>query len=116
NCQFAMVTINCYYDKFNDRYKIFYHNAVFNLSYINSNQGSPDACYTIHNSNREMDAKMRIAAAELNLKPHVVRSRTPPHRFTELCTAADVEGHYVDGSFYLLDLSRVFPCEAPDPR
>jgi hypothetical protein len=87
----------------------------------------------------------REAAQKLNIKEHMVYASHsfPPQT---LATAADVEGHHIvllhallrlalkalsyvpvcvlrdtidlakNGQFYLVDLSRVFPPEAPDSR
>lgn len=77
--------------------------------------GSPNAGHTVVNTNPVLDAKMREAAQKLNIKEHMVYphplSGIPPQR---LATAADVEGHHINGQFYLVDLSRVFPPEAPN--
>ena len=62
-------------------------------------------------SNTRFNKLMAKAAAELNIRRHVVGQKGDTK---ELHSAADVEGHMgKDKLFYLLDLSRTFPPESP---
>lgn len=54
--------------------------------------GSCNGGLSIHNSNPEVAAKLRVCAERLNLLPHEVRSRDRSH-CRVLYTAADVEAH-----------------------
>ena len=71
-----------------------------------------DAGATVLKLNEKFNEAMKDAAAELNLRRHVVGRN--PDRTTDLHAAVDVEGHIgMDNRFYLLDLSRTFPPESP---
>lgn len=69
--------------------------------------GSSDGANTIHNSDPEFSSKMQLSAKLLNLKAHKVGLTKKSSK--ELYSAGDLEGHHVDGKFYLLDFSRSFP-------
>jgi hypothetical protein len=71
--------------------------------------GSEDAGKTVLKENETLNAAVEQAAKRLRLRRHVVG----PER-VELDSAVDVEGHLgMDGRFYLLDMARAFPPEAP---
>lgn len=70
-----------------------------------------DAGATVLNTSDRFNSAMEKAAAELNIRKHVVGRRG---RLKELHSAVDVEGHIgLDNKLYLLDLSRTFPPESP---
>lgn len=71
--------------------------------------GSADAGKTVHKDDPVMNEAMLQAATALNLLPHIVG-----HERVELASAVDIEGHLgMDGRYYLLDMARAFPPEAP---
>mmetsp|Transcript_9515 Transcript_9515/g.17842 ORF Transcript_9515/g.17842 Transcript_9515/m.17842 type:complete len:990 (+) Transcript_9515:148-3117(+) len=73
--------------------------------------GSADAGATVLKTSDRFNAAMEKAAAELNIRKHVVGRRG---QVKELHSAVDVEGHIgLDNRLYLLDLSRTFPPESP---
>eukprot|EP01087_Luapelamoeba_hula_P015323 TRINITY_DN4566_c0_g1_i12.p1 TRINITY_DN4566_c0_g1~~TRINITY_DN4566_c0_g1_i12.p1 ORF type:complete len:1301 (-),score=219.59 TRINITY_DN4566_c0_g1_i12:10-3912(-) len=78
--------------------------------------GSADGGKTIHEKYQEMNALMKKAARELNIKPHwvVSKDQSAPHRCL-LAAPGDIEGHRsrTDRRFYVLDTARVFPPQAP---
>ena len=72
--------------------------------------GSSDAGNTVISSSAQLQEKLKLASKMLNLAQR-------KYKGVELYTAADVEGHLVKGKYYyLLDLARVFPPEAPLPK
>jgi hypothetical protein len=77
--------------------------------------GTRDGGFTILNNNPKVAEKMRQAANNLNLKPHLCGLKnTKP---VKLYSAADVEAHLgIDGRLYLLDFSRTLPPVHPDPK
>eukprot|EP01087_Luapelamoeba_hula_P009869 TRINITY_DN2581_c1_g2_i1.p1 TRINITY_DN2581_c1_g2~~TRINITY_DN2581_c1_g2_i1.p1 ORF type:complete len:1535 (+),score=206.50 TRINITY_DN2581_c1_g2_i1:470-4606(+) len=99
-----------------------YRLSACSLLPINNNTlvyGSADSGRTVHASDEAMNALMKKAARELNLKPHwVVEKRkipanTEPHR-EFLAAPGDIEGHLgMDGRYYVLDTARVFPPQVP---
>ena len=69
--------------------------------------GSADAGRSILLEDPDLNALMREASLQLNLKPHMVGPRGCE---VELVSAADLEGHVgYDGRFYMLDFSRTMP-------
>jgi hypothetical protein len=69
--------------------------------------GSCDAGKTVLNEDLMVDEVIREIAEELHLAKHLVSE-------TEICLAGDVEVHKgTDNNYYLLDLARCFPPEAP---
>lgn len=72
--------------------------------------GSKDAAMTVLNTNPALAARVEEASAKLNLKKHEAgRQRVV------MASAVDVEGHVgIDGRYYMLDFSRVFPPVRPD--
>ena len=74
--------------------------------------GSNNSGVTIHKVNPQLNAIMKEAAQQLNIKEHqcgVVKASS-----NSLCAPADLEGHLgADGRFYLLDFSRTMPPERP---
>ena len=92
--------------------------------------GSADGGSTIVNQSPEMDRMMRLVGQTLNLKEHVVAasravqlrptpslsSSSESQTWTTLHGPADMEGHLGrDGRFYVVDMARLFPPEAPTP-
>ncbi|KNC55344.1 uncharacterized protein AMSG_12404 [Thecamonas trahens ATCC 50062] len=82
--------------------------------------GSADGGATLVKSNHDMDAMMQLAGSALNLKGHVVsgsRSVAAGSRRSDAFVfhgPADMEGHLGhDGRFYVVDMARLFPPEAP---
>eukprot|EP01103_Thecamoeba_quadrilineata_P014362 TRINITY_DN4268_c0_g1_i1.p1 TRINITY_DN4268_c0_g1~~TRINITY_DN4268_c0_g1_i1.p1 ORF type:complete len:1004 (+),score=207.99 TRINITY_DN4268_c0_g1_i1:8-3019(+) len=75
--------------------------------------GTSDGGTTVHNENRHLDFLMHITAKRLNIKPHRVGNLESNKM---LYSAADLEGHYSNNAFYLVDFSRVFPPAKPDPN
>lgn len=95
-------------------YKGFHMIAMSVLPINNSTlvYGSPDAGRTIYD-HAEFSAKLKQVADELGLKLHKV-GKEPSVKL--LYTPVDMEGHMgTDGRMYLLDFSRLFPPERPDP-
>ena len=73
--------------------------------------GSSDAGRTVHKKIPELNEKMLSASEFLNLKPHVVG------KSEILASVGDLEGHLGrDGRYYILDFSRAFPPECPNPK
>jgi len=74
--------------------------------------GSPDAARTIYD-HPEFSAKLKQVGDELGLKIHKV-GKEPNIKLMH--TPVDMEGHLgTDGRMYLLDFSRLFPPQRPDP-
>eukprot|EP01111_Echinosteliopsis_oligospora_P013829 TRINITY_DN5061_c0_g1_i1.p1 TRINITY_DN5061_c0_g1~~TRINITY_DN5061_c0_g1_i1.p1 ORF type:complete len:804 (-),score=206.00 TRINITY_DN5061_c0_g1_i1:162-2573(-) len=74
--------------------------------------GSSDAGETIHDDT-QVNQKLTAVASELGLKRHKVGKGA---NSKYICTPLDLEGHRgTDGRIYLLDFSRVFPPEQPQP-
>jgi hypothetical protein len=74
--------------------------------------GSNDGGMTIHTSDAELNLKIQELAHRLNLKRHMVFSRTQKIN-KEIYGPFDLEGHRsLDGRFYVIDLSRLYPPEA----
>ena len=75
--------------------------------------GSADGGNTVYAHNEKMNDIIRNCNNILNLKGHVAGVGPQPKFIYGPC---DQEGHVgTDGHFYVLDLSRVFPPETPDP-
>jgi hypothetical protein len=69
--------------------------------------GSPDGGATMYASEPRLNASMRCLAQQLNLAEHQVGD-------VRIAGPGDVEGHVGrDGRFYLIDLARIFPPQAP---
>ena len=76
--------------------------------------GSNDAGLTVHRDNADFNEMIDNASKRLNLRPHLCGTGKNP---VLMASAIDLEGHKgKDGRFYLLDFSRVFPCEKPSPK
>jgi hypothetical protein len=74
--------------------------------------GSNDGGSTVHASSEIFNSMMIDSAKILHLSEHPVASRKEK-KTIRLHSAGDVEGRIgKDSRFYLLDLSRTFPCEA----
>ncbi|KAG5189616.1 CLU domain-containing protein, partial [Tribonema minus] len=70
--------------------------------------GSCDAGATVVDGDGALRHKLRLVAAQLNLKAHRGRGGA------ELQLGCDVEGHRgTDGNLYVIDAARVFPPESP---
>ena len=69
--------------------------------------GSADAGKHIYNTSATFSKYMSRAAQMLNLKEHKV-GKDVENQVT-LSSAGDIEGHYENGCYYLLDFSRTFP-------
>jgi hypothetical protein len=66
--------------------------------------GTSDAGHTVHNSNEEMNTRMKKLGVKLHLKPHLCGRGSVKQ---ELFTAADIEGHLgKDQRLYCVDLAR----------
>jgi len=76
--------------------------------------GSSDGGFRVHDSDTEAAQKMMICAKKLNLKKHFAGAikDTAAH----LYSAVDIEVHYADNKYYVLDFSRTFPPERPRDR
>lgn len=73
--------------------------------------GSKDAGKHVLMKHAPFNKCMEEVAKVLNLAPHMVG---PSHELVRLHAAVDIEGHVgMDNRFYLLDLARSFPPEAP---
>eukprot|EP01133_Synstelium_polycarpum_P013661 gene13661-16088_t len=69
--------------------------------------GSADAGKTVHASLPDVNERMRLAAAKLNVKGHLCGAGDKQQL---LYGPTDIEGHMgTDGLFYVLDFARVFP-------
>lgn len=76
--------------------------------------GTPDGGKTIYDENPKFNAKMKLAAQKLRLKPHYV-GLSPNDKGVLMYSCADLEGHEgEDGRYYCLDFARCFPPIVPD--
>jgi Clustered mitochondria/Translation initiation factor eIF3 subunit 135 len=92
-------------------YKGFRMTAAAYLPLMRLIYGSKNAGVTVVNRCQAFHDSMGAMASTLNLREHIVGSRG---RGVPLYSAADIEGHEgSDGRFYLIDLARAFPPEAP---
>jgi Clustered mitochondria len=81
--------------------------SILPISHSTIRYGSMDAGRQVHASDAELCQLMRQAASKINIAPHLVSDKT-------LYGPGDIEGHRgSDGKLYLIDFSRVMPCEAP---
>lgn len=70
--------------------------------------GTADASQHVYAESSELTAVMKQAGKELNLREHYVKGKL-------LHAACDIEGHRgYDDRYYVVDLARTFPPEAPD--
>lgn len=68
--------------------------------------GSSDGGKTVHKENHLLNQQMQEAATRMNLSPHTVHGEV-------IYGPGDIEGHVAGGRFYVVDLGRVMPPEAP---
>lgn len=72
--------------------------------------GSPDGGIHVLATDYQLSSKMESLGKSLNLQLHSYQDEK-----MALCT--DIEGHLgYDGRYYVLDLARVYPPEAPSPE
>jgi len=73
--------------------------------------GSDNAGSNVRDSVPEWSAFIKEGSCALNLKPHFISYGSQGNKEMELSSCLDLEGHQgLDGRYYLLDYSRVFPC------
>jgi len=73
--------------------------------------GSADAGVTVHNSNNELNNLIETLGKKLNLSEHLTGSKIGAKK---LYMPGDIEVHHgADGKFYILDVARLMPPEAP---
>lgn len=88
--------------------------CVLPISHHTIIYGSSDAGKTIFNSSKEFSLLMEKLAIKLNIKGHLV-GKNNQKRFIH--GPFDMEGHAgLDGRYYLLDFSRLFPCQVPTTK
>lgn len=69
------------------------------ISHKTIRSGSCDGGLTVHNDDEKLTEKLKLVAAQLNLKEHLGKNNTP------LQLSCDVEGHCgTDGNYYVVKL------------